>query len=296
MLDRLRHKLGPIQYVYLQAGLFVLALQTEIAGAWSIAFTLAVPINLWAWLESLRHGRAIRDTPTSRIASAAQGYVELRGVARPTEAGPLVSPVTHLPCLWYRYIVERRSNNKWQFSERGESGLPFDLDDGSGRCTLDPDGARIHSRHKETRQVGDLRHTEWVLLQGDTLYAIGAFDSRRGIEIPLDARRDVGDLLAEWKEDQEALRARFDLDGDGEIDSREWALARQAARREIERRHQAIRDRPPTHTLRRPDNGLPYLIANHPPEILARRFQFWAALFLVLFLGALLGLGWSLGR
>jgi hypothetical protein len=251
-------------------------------------------INLWAWIEALRWRRAIADTPTSRIASAAQGFVELIGVGQPLVDTQLVSPFTQLPCLWYRYTLERHQHDEWRQVERGESDLPFFLADDSGRCEVDPVGAEILTTHQETRTQGDERHTESVLLKGDRLYALGEFVSFNGAQSALDPRRDVGDLLAAWKADQPALHDRFDLDRSGGIDEKEWQLARQAAAREVARRHQAIRNQPTRHHLRKPGLSLPYLIANYPPEKLGRRYAWLSATYLVLLLASLFGIGWAL--
>jgi hypothetical protein len=42
------------------------------------------------------------------------------------------------------------------------------LEDGSGRCQVDPRGAEIHAAHQETRTQGDRRTTEHILLKGDS--------------------------------------------------------------------------------------------------------------------------------
>jgi hypothetical protein len=277
-----------------QAVLFGMAFSSPSPRVWLGVFVAAALINLVAWLIALGWRRAIVDTPTSRIASAAQGYVELIGAARPLPDTPLFSPFTLLPCLWYSFSVERRRNGKWQPAEQGQSETPFLLDDGSGRCEVDPLGAHILTTHKEVRTQGDERHTERLLLNGDRLYALGDFVSYSGARVPLDRRIDIGNLLAEWKLDGADLQARFDLDRSGDIDTAEWQLARQAAEREVERRHQEIRNQPTWHRLQKPRVSKPYLIANYPPEKLGRRYAWIAAAHLGLLLGCLFGIAWAL--
>jgi len=75
---------------------------------WQPVVGLVAALALFAWLVTRQRLRAMGDTPTSRIASAAQGYVELRGLGKAMGGTPLLSPLTHLPCLWYRYKTERR--------------------------------------------------------------------------------------------------------------------------------------------------------------------------------------------
>lgn len=273
-----------------QLGLAYLAIELEDPMVWRVGLLVAAGINLVGWLFALRIARAIEDTPTSKVASAAQGYVELRGTAQPHGGQQVVTPHTGLPCLWYRYTVERRDGNKWRHMDSGESPWPFDLADASGRCTLDPAGAHIESTHLEVRTEGDVRHTELVLLKGDSLYALGLFASDRPENRVLYARVDEGNLLAEWKEDQTELHRRFDLDRDGAISPREWLLARQAARREIARRHQAIRAETVRHGMSDPGDGRPFLISNLPPDRLGGRYRWESRLFLLAMLGSLGGL------
>jgi hypothetical protein len=279
--------------IFLQALLFGFTFSTHDRQLWLPVFILAALINLWAWIAALSWRRAIVDTPTSRVASAAQGFVELIGVGRPLPNAPLLTPFTQLPCLWYRFSVERRKNGEWQHAEQGESELPFILNDGSGVCEIDPVGAQIHTMHKEVRTQGDERHTEYVLLKGDRLYAMGDFISVNGEQIRLDRRLDLGDLLADWKSDQDDLHRRFDQDKNGVIDEAEWQQARQAAEREVEQKHREIRNQPSLHRLRKPAARKPYLIANHPPEKLGQRYAWFSAGYLALLLGCLVGIAWA---
>jgi len=277
-----------------QAVLLGFALQLGDAKVWTLVLGIAAALNLFGWLRAQRIARAIADTPTSRVASAAQGYVELHGQAQAHDGVQLLTPHSQLPCVWYRYLLERREGDKWRHVDSAESELAFDLQDASGRCAVYPAGAHIETTRKEVRRQGDLRHTEWVLLKDDRLYALGAFDSLRPEQLALNARVDEGELLAEWKQDQEALRRRFDLDGNGAISPREWMLARQAARREIAHRHQAIRNEAVRHTLRKPADGRPFLISNLAPESLGRRYRWMSWGFLALMLGSLGGLTYLL--
>lgn len=292
----LRRRWGDALPFIPQALGFGFALASGARPVWIAAFSLAAALNLWGWLRAFDLRRHMLDTPTSRIAAAAQGYVELIGSGRPLPDTALLTPYSHLPCLWYRYTVERRENNQWRQVDGGESELPFLLDDGGGVCELDPRGAEILTSHHETRREGDTRYHESLLLEGDRLYALGDFASGGGAQARLDRRLDLGALLDTWKRDQPRLRQRFDLNGDGDIDAREWKLARLAAEREVAREHQAIRARPPRHTLGKPDSGLPHLISNQAPERLMRRYAWLAALHLALLAGMLAGLGWAWER
>ena len=59
--------------------LLIVGIRLESRSGWLYCLALMAIISVFAWLSSLNRLRAIRDTPTSRVASAAQGYVELTG-------------------------------------------------------------------------------------------------------------------------------------------------------------------------------------------------------------------------
>lgn len=278
------------------APLAVLAIQAVLlAAAWLLdslpqrmtALGLAAVLGLWSWLAAMRRHRAIADTPTSRIASAAQGYVELIGQGRSLPDASLLSPMTNLPCLWYRYTLYKRVNDSWEYQEEGRSDLEFLLDDGSGRCMVDPAGAEVLTSHVETREAGDQRYTEHLLLEGDRLYILGQFNSTSASHEGLDARQDLDGLLHEWKRDPDALRQRFDLDGDGRISPTEWSLAVEAARREVADRHRDRLREPVRHRLHKPPRGRFYLISERPPDDLSRGYARWAGTHLAMLLAVL---------
>jgi hypothetical protein len=275
--------------------LLLFAIRVHSRAGWIACLTLMAGISLVAWTSTLRRRRAITDTPTSRIASAAQGYVELFGKGLPPDP-PLCSHLTSLPCLWYRWKSEVKSGNKWRVEGSGESEMPFIVDDGSGRCLIDPEGAEILTRHKESWRRGNYRFTEWKLLIKDEIYVLGELKTLGGASAELDPRQDLIELLSTWKRDQAALLKRFDLDGDGEIDEKEWGLARQAARREVSRMHREARGESDLHTLNCPRNGRLYLLSNIDPNQLARRYLRWSVFHFVVFLGALGTIPWALTK
>lgn len=253
-------------------------------------------ISFPAWMLALKRKRSISDTPTSRVASAAQGYVELQGRGRALEGMPLLSPVTGLPCLWYRYRIERREGDKWVHDGADESDASFILDDGSGQCLVDPEGAEILAHRHDTWKSGNRRYQQWLLLDKDPLYALGNFVTRGSVEASSSVSTDVANLLAEWKRDRPALLRRFDLDRDGEIDLEEWELARSQARREVLAAQRGARQQAEAHCMGRPSGGRLYLISSLSPERIARRYALWAWAHLAGFFLALAGAayGWTL--
>jgi len=249
-------------------------------------------LSLFAWYSALHRLRTVSGTPTSRIGSAAQGYTELIGRGGEEEA-PIYAKYSHLPCLWYRYKVEYRdSKNNWHTEGTGESQAPFVIDDGTGKCIVDPQGAEIVTRHKDTWQVADYRFTEWKLIDLDHIYVLGEFKTVGGSNSTVTHKELVNRVLSEWKIDNDNLMKRFDLDENGVLDMQEWMLARQAAKREAEKRLDQARAEPDTHFMLKPHDGRLFLISNFDPDKLARRYKLWAWAHFVIFFGALGGLAW----
>jgi hypothetical protein len=288
MLVRLRRSYGH----WLASGGYLLLLfigaELDSAEGWRVIAALISALALVAWVFALRYARAIADTPTSNIASAAQGYVELLGRGLPAGA-PLAAPLKGLPCLWYRYRVERKQGDKWVTEESGESTASFQLDDGSGRCLVDPEGAEVLPRSQETWHAGERRYMQALLIEGEPVYVIGNFRTLGGDSLDLSVAEDVKHLLAEWKRDMPTLMERFDRNGDGMLDMEEWERARAEARREVERNHRALRAAPDTHLVGLPSDDRLYLISSLPPEKLRRRYLLWTFAHLAIFFAALAG-------
>src|SRR3569623_396454 len=92
----------------------------------------AVMIALAAFVASfvfVRRARLIEDTPTSRLSSAALGYVELEGEAVMMAGVPIVAPLTLTPCAWFRYCIEERIDDDKRALGRW--------------CVVDPEGATV---------------------------------------------------------------------------------------------------------------------------------------------------------
>lgn len=275
---------------------------------------------LWFAFKAWRDGRVIEDTPTSRVRSAAQGYVELDGRGILPPGVEMRAPLTRLPCTWWSFKIEevdgnRRSRN-WTVVERGSSVAPFLLDDGTGTCLIDPRGAQVFAAHKtvwyganrrpdvripdETAFFGkifdvflrgDFRYTELRFTVNAPLYAIGAFRSVGGVANP-GTSAAVTKLLREWKQDQPALMQRFDSNADGLLDEREWEAARSAALAQVQRATLQQPVAPSTHVLQHPGEGRSYLLAQCDAATLARRFRWRFVGGIAGFLSGLVLLGW----
>ena len=269
----------------------VFAIQADDHRAWLIALPLIAAVSFYAWIATFKRYRAVGDMPTSTVASAAQGYVELLGQAYNHPDFTTLAHMSRKPCCWFRYEVEERdTDGDWRTIDSGESVATFLLRDRTGSCTVDPEGAEILCAHKETRDLAtDQRYTEWRIHEGDPLYVLGEFRTRSLLPVEADARADTRDLLAEWKREPEKLLRRFDVDRNGELDLREWTLARAEARRQVERNHRALRTVPSFDSVQRPADGRLYLLSDHTPAALTRRFVLWSWAHLVLFFAAVAG-------
>lgn len=294
MMHALRRQYAQLITSGAQLLLLFVGFQIGSRTGWLACLALIAVISIPTWLSALQRLRAIRDTPTSRIASAAQGYVELIGLGTRFGDVPLLSKLRQLPCLWYRYRVEERtSENKWHLVDKGESPDSFVLHDGTGECVIDPEHAEIISKHRDQWQEGSYRYTEWKFIEQDSLYILGDFRTVQGNE-GFDRREAMNHLLAEWKRNMPALLKRFDLDHNGELDMDEWFLARQAAKREVAKMKREAEAQLDTHLIAQPRDGKLFLISNLTPEKLARRYFFWSWAHLVIFFAALGGIGWAM--
>lgn len=294
MLVSLRRSFAQFITSGAQLLLLLVGLRLESRAAWLYCLSLMAAISFIAWLSALRRLRSIRDTPTSRVASAAQGYVELVGRGQFNTATPLISKLRALPCLWYRYKVEEHyqtsKGKRWKTVEKGESDETFVLRDNSGNCIVDPEQAEILTKHRDQWRSGEYRYTEWKLIKHDNIYVLGEFRTLNSATA-FNARTELNALLTEWKQDMPALHKRFDLNEDGELDMTEWMLARQAAKREVAQKQRVAQAQPDLHLIARPRDGKLFLISNITPEKLSRRYLFWSWAHLAIFFGALSGIG-----
>ena len=270
--------------------ILLLGFQLGSALGWTITLALVGLTSFWAWHANLKRYRTMADTPTSRIVSAPQGYIELVGRGHQPPGDRLISPINGLPCLWYRYRIERKHGDRWEYVESGVSHDTFGVSDGSGQVLVDPDGAEILTSHKQVSSAGGYRKTEWTLIEGETIYVIGEHVTLGGPNAVLDKKADLAALLAEWKTDKTALLMRFDADRDGEISLEEWEHARKAASDAVDRDHLDIRLKDGVHLMRKPAHGRPFLIANREVAALVRHFRLWSWVHLAMMLAVLFGL------
>jgi hypothetical protein len=264
-------------------GILVFAIYTYQYKTSVISFFLVAIVSILAWFASYRRSNTISDIATSRIGSAAQGYVELYGLASVNLENLIISPLSGISCIWFRYKVYSKDNSdrEWREVSSNVSETTFEISDGTGKCQVDPDFAEVISPDKKVSYHGIYKHVEELLFAGGNIYVLGEFSTIGGASSVLSMRDDVRDLLAEWKKDPTQLKNRFDLGGNGEIDVLEWEQARQAAIKEVEKLHQEIRAESAVNVIRAPKDHRLFLISSMSPQKLRQRYQLWSYFHLV---------------
>jgi hypothetical protein len=251
----------------------------------SLALPLVALFAGLAWIAALRRARLIEITPTSRIASAAQGYVEITGCGEPAGGAALKSPLRAHPCLWYRYTIEEKSwyEKNWRLTESATSDSSFVVRDPSGICVVDPNSAQVHARSVEKWRERSRRYVEETLRVGEQIYVLGEFYTENPTTRTLNVKNELGSVLNEWKQNQPALRARFDANADGQIDQDEWRLARLAALQQVHAAHAKESLLPARHHMRAPRDRRPYLISGKNESRLAAHSDLSALLHMIWF-------------
>jgi len=267
----------------LHAGLLLAALfafHDADVEVWQLFLFVSLFASLYAWHFNLRRLLAIVEHPTSSIAAAAQGYVELQGRAR--QHLPTRSPLTQTPCVWFRYwVYVRDQNNVWRLADYLPSEQIFVLEDVTGRCMVDPTNAEVMLAERHTKTQNDHKYIELLIREGKPLYVLGELETVTAETAARQLSQETSELLANWKKAPERLKKRFDLNGDGEIDLQEWAQARDMAAQEVLTRH-GLADRQEQHRIRAPQDHRLFLISAVSPEQLRHRYKGWVSLHLSL--------------
>lgn len=207
----------------------------------SAVLSVIVIIVFYQMVKHYKYARLIENVPTAKIRSAPQGYVELIGTARLMDGPPIISPVSGTRCVWFRYTIEEqvteyegkgRIRTRWKVIKKHSSDDIFLLDDTSDQCVIDPDDAKVITKRKNRWYKRDSfparRYTEWTVLEGDYLYALGDFQTVASVE-DSSLKNLMTATLKEWKQDPNDLLHRYDINRDGQLSQQEWEKARQDA-------------------------------------------------------------------
>ena len=239
--------------------------------------------------HAFRRFRFVDGTATSKIRSAAQGLVELKGLGELLPGDELRSPFSDSRCVWYHCTIDKRKRGgkrtTWTNILDECSGHLFRLVDDTGWCVIDPDHARViaetdvtwygssseASSHgpKKARWLsfgfGNYRFRERLIRPATALYALGEFRSFQNNPSDDYIARQVEDLVKQWKLQPLRYLSQYDLDGNGMIQKKEWRAVRAAARRQV--LAQLNEDDSEHHLLMRPqDSRHPYILSATPEE------------------------------
>jgi hypothetical protein len=208
--------------------------------------------------RAFRRFRFVDGTATSKIRSAAQGLVELKGLGEWLPGDSITSPFSNSRCIWYHCTIEKRQRrgkrSSWTNIFDECSGDLFRLVDDTGWCVIDPDHAHViaesditwygsstDSRSKvppRTRWLslsigGNYRFRERLIRPATSLYALGEFRSFQNNRAEEVIAKQVEDLLGQWKLQPQRYLVDYDFDGNGKIQQQEWKAIRAAARKRV---------------------------------------------------------------
>lgn len=273
---------------------------------WAILLLVAAIVGFFLAFKNMHSKRIIEDTPTSKIRSAAQGYLELVGHGHLMEGQPIISPLSGATCTWYEFKVEEHrhsgKNSKWVTIRKGISDELFLIKDDTGQCIIDPEDAHVtvsskdvwygsssspsrsslSARKKRSFLSGlivsrNYRYTEKLLHSGESLYAIGLYKTVGGGGAEFNVNEDVRELIREWKTDAAALMKKFDTNGDGEIDLNEWQRVRDEAYAQVMEKHSEQKTLPPVHLMNKTnDRRRPFILSAIAQDDLTRRLHYYA--------------------
>lgn len=261
---------------------------------------------LYKIYQTYQRYRFISDTPTSKIASAAQGYVELNGLAELMPGPDITSPFSHARCVWYQCIVEKRrrikSYSSWVQESNELSDHLFHVQDETGVCVVIPDGAYVipsyetvwfGSNYQEKYRgkfksgwfnrllgFGQYRFTEKMISVADPVYISGQFKTRRKKVNEQSRKQQVETLVKRWKKQPLKYLKDFDIDQNGKIQKQEWTLVRQHAANQVQQ--ETVH-----HTIQKPqERAYPFVISAFSEEQLLankrNRIMLYSALFFLL--------------
>ncbi len=133
----------------------------------------------WYWSEIPKIRRALRGARHVSIAEAPEGAV-VRLQGRVMAGETLESPLIGRRCVYYLVLVEERvssgKSSSWRVRIRESRGVPFVIDDGTGRALVDPSGARVDVDLDITQRSGtfdDPTPTELAFLERHGMKSTG---------------------------------------------------------------------------------------------------------------------------
>ena len=259
---------------------------------------LFIMVVTMAWLiyvcfTAFKRLRFVDGTATSKIRSAAQGHVELKGLAEWMKGDSFMSPFSNRRCVWYHCTIEKREKrgrrSRWTNISDERSTQLFQLIDDTGWCIIDPDHAHVIAETDRTwfgrdtdcrRQVpakmiwsrfnpGNYRFHERLIRPAAALYVLGELSSYRTNTTEELISSQAKDLVRQWTQQPLRYLGAYDLDENGMAQDREWRAVNAAARKQVLTRLNSQEQE--QHILAKPKDGRhPYILSATPEDDFVR--------------------------
>jgi LemA protein len=131
-----------------------------VAGVCTMGSIACIAFAARTWQQ----GQLLRNTPLARLRSASHGFLKVRGIAEPT-FGVITSQVGNISGVYVSELSERyvrrteqyydaqskrwrtRTVYRWETIYSSAQGVPFTLDDGTGRAVVEVEGAEFLPDH-----------------------------------------------------------------------------------------------------------------------------------------------------
>jgi len=213
---------------------------------------------LYRTYSAYRRWRFMSGTATSKIRSAPQGYVELKGTGELMPGGVLQSPFSGSRCLWYQCTIDHRQKSgkrtTWTHISTETSDDMFHLVDDTGICVIDPEDAHVIAESDQTwygstttdrlspprrskiihkLATGEYRFNEKLIRPATAIYVLGLFRTLRHTPSTAYIDKQIKALLRQWKLQPHRDLSQFDMNGNGEIQKREWRAIQHKARQQV---------------------------------------------------------------
>jgi hypothetical protein len=254
---------------------------------------------IYTCFRAFRRFRFVDGTATSKIRSAAQGHVELKGLGEWMPGDSISSPFSESRCVWYHCTIDKKKRSgkrtSWTNISDECSGHLFRLVDDTGACIIDPDDAHVipetdvtwYGQSTDGRNrppdksswiqlgFGNYRFRERLIRPATPLYALGWLRTVRSIPSDEFVAKQVEDLVRQWKLQPQRYLRDFDLDKNGKIQKQEWKAIRAAARRKVLSKIES--EKQEHHVLSCPQDGRhPFILSATEEEELVARKKFYA--------------------
>ena len=155
--------------------LFFATSSTPISPALPVLFFLVGVVLVILGFRTYRQYRILADTPQIPIRSVAMGLVHVAG--KSTGGNPLTSPLSRVPCYYYRVHVEKwvkkDKQEKWVTTGNESAESEFYLEDETGRILVNPHHAQY-----------DVPHTFRGGMGPKALGSPRFFDTSLGVPVP----------------------------------------------------------------------------------------------------------------